>query len=181
MKQIVMLILLAWVFSNSSNADNQAAPPLRLKLTTATPVRCPGASLQVRAGLINESNGTIAIDVKYFWRRVSFNFFRSESSQTNPDGSGTGSNTGGYLTKVGDGGPDYEGEYIVLGPGESYKASRTIKLDDEFFNSLASYTMKVSYGQFLDRSFEGVAVWKGSVESNSLNFKLVRCKGQKKR
>jgi hypothetical protein len=179
MKLIIICVLLSLFVWNGSNANNQAAPPLRLKLTTTTPALCFGASLKVEAELVNESKEKVAIDVKTIWHQVSFKLFRSGPSRTNPDGGGSGRNTGGSKTIVGDTGPNYEGEYLILSPGESYKASRTIKLDDEFFNSPGTYSMKVSYGQFLDKSLEGITVWKGSVESNILNFKVTSCKNKK--
>lgn len=181
MKRIIMCALLSLLFWNGSNANDHAAPPLRLKLTITIPTPCFGASLKVQSELVNESKERVAIDTKTIWHQVSFNFFRSGLSRTNPDGSGSGRNTGGSKTIVGDAGPNYEGEYFVLSPGQSYKATRIIKLDDEFFSSPGVYSMKVSYGQFLDMSFEGITVWKGSVESNDLNFKVKSCKSKKVR
>lgn len=179
MKRIGLCVLLM-AFCNSSHASQRAASPLKLNLTTRTANVCVGESLKVEAELVNASDEQIVIDVKTIWYRLAFNFFRAGSSRTNPDGSGSGTNTGGSLTRVGDAGPHYEGEYLVLSPGESYKASRNIELDDEFFKSPGSYHLKVTYGQFLDAVFQEEIVWKGTVESEELNFKIVSCRAARK-
>jgi hypothetical protein len=188
MKRMAMGVVLCLLFSSAPNVSNRAAtqtqkdvPPLRLKLATVRGGLCQGAALKVQAEIVNESNERAVIDVSAIWYRISFNYFRRGPSRTNPDGSGSGENKGGSLTKVGDPGPGYEGKNLVLGPGESYKATNTLKLGDQFFNSPGDYRMKVAYGQFLDKSFEGLSVWRGTVESNELNFKIAACKSKHRR
>lgn len=185
MKRMVIGLLLFFSLSSVPNASNRAAPqtlkelpPLKLKLITTTPAVCFGGALKLKAELVNESNERVAIDVNTVWYEVSFRFFREGPSQTNPDGSGSGRNKGGSLTQVGDPGPNYEGKYLVLGPGESYKATNTLKLDDQFFKSPGDYRMKVAYGQFLDKTSDDLSVWRGTVESNELNFKINGCKSK---
>ena len=179
--RIAISALLSLVISSGAYGHKQAAPPLTLKLSTQTATACFGRSLKVQAELVNESDEKVGVDVKTIWYQLSLNFFSVGPSRNNPDGSGSGRTSGGSLTKVRDGGPNYEGEYLILSPGESYKASRTIKLDDEFFNNVGSYRLKVTYGQFLDASFEGQPVWKGTVESKGLNLKMLNCKAARKR
>jgi hypothetical protein len=179
MKQIAMYVLLSFFFWSSSNAEGQVAPPLKLKLTTKTAAPCSGAPFKIEAELVNESKEKVAVDVKTIWHQISFTLFRRGSSHANSDGGGSGRNAGGSKTIVSDAGPNYQGGYLILSPGEVYKATRIIKLDDGFFSSPGAYNMKVSYGQFMDKSFEGIILWKDSIESNILNFKMANCKNKK--
>jgi hypothetical protein len=175
MKRIGFCVLLM-AFCSGLHASQRVASPLELKLTTRTANVCFGESLQVEAELVNASDEQIVIDVKTIWYQLAFNFFRARSSRTHPDRSGSGTNTAGSLTRVRDAGPKYEGEYAVLRPGESYKATGNIELDDDFFKSRGGYDLKVTYCQFLDAVFQEHTVWKGTVESEELNFKIVSCR-----
>jgi hypothetical protein len=170
-----MCVLLALLFWSGSKAHGQDSRQLRLKLTNAIPTICFGSTLKVRAELINASDEKVAVDVKTIWYQTYFAYSRSGPIRTNPDGTATGHNTGGSKTLVGDAGPNYEGEYLVLRPGGSYKSDRAIKLSDDFFNHPGDYDMKVTYGQFQDKSVEGSPVLKGTVESNLLQFKVINC------
>ncbi len=179
MKRIAMGVLLSLLFCNGSNANREPALALRLELTTTTSALCFLGPLKVQATLVNKSNEKVAVDVKSIWYQISFNFFRGGLSQTNRDGSGSGRNSGGSLTKVGNSGPNYEGAYLILNPGESYTENRTIRLDDKLFRNPGDYKMKVTYGQFLDKSFENITVWKGSIGSNDLRVKVADCRKTK--
>lgn len=175
MKRAALCALLMLLFWNGSEARGQGRQQLRLRLTTVTPTVCFGSTLKVRAELLNESGESVAIDANTIWYQIHFNYFRGGRIQPNPDGTATGRNTGGSKTMVGDPGPDYEGAYLVLRPGGSYRAERAIKLTDDFFNNPGGYGMTVTYGQFQDKSVEGVRVLKGAVVSNPIKFKVGNC------
>lgn len=178
MTPIGLCILLLGLF-NSSHASEQAVSPLKLNITVRTANVCLGGPVKVEAEIVNASDKEVVIDVKTIWYKLAFSFFRAGISRTNADGSGSGTNTGGSLTIVGDGGPQYEGEYLVLRPHVTYRASRNIALDDEFFKNPGNYRLKITYGQFLNAVFQEHPVWKGTVESAELNLKIITCRARK--
>jgi hypothetical protein len=177
---ITLLSLLTWNGSNGSNPSSpqveKAPPPFRLKLTIQSTKVCLGEPIKVQVELINVSDKEEVVDVKNVWYRMSFSYFRNGQDRINPDGSGSGTDTIGSLTRVGDPGPNYKGQYITLHPGQSHKEARSIKLGEDFFKQSGAYTVTVAYGQFQDDSLEGIKVWRGTVESDALKFKVVTCK-----
>jgi hypothetical protein len=172
MKQILLIALFLFFGQAGTKAEGpvlsqttNSTSPLSLALTTSTARLCAGTPLLVQADLTNDSKDKIVIDLKGLWYQISFRAFRSSGNRSSARS----------RTSLGDGGPRYEGNYLVLDPGESYKASQTFKLDDEFFNDAGSFEISVTYGQFLSTAFGGVPVWRGSVNSDEMGFKIVRC------
>lgn len=83
---------------------------------------------------------------------------------------------GNYRTQIGDAGAYYKGNYIILKPKESYKTTRNISLDDEYFSSVGKYEMSVRYGQFLTAKHKEKDVWRGTVPSNTITFTINNCR-----
>jgi hypothetical protein len=71
--------------------------------------------------------------------------------------------------------PDSVGTYIVLAKGESVRKTLTISLQDDFFKDGIAYTLNLRYGQFHDRVVYGQKIFRGSVVSNKVAFKINDC------
>jgi hypothetical protein len=172
MTEATTWILFAFLFlcvptslSQITQVYKDSASPFTLKLKIENPARCRVSNLRVQAEIINESNEKAVIDVKSLWHRLSFTKIRKTAKDRSFSS----------LMKVGDNGLSHDGDYLVLNPGESHKENHIIKLDDDFFKDQGLYEVEVSYGQFLEKSFEGIKVWIGSVKSNTKTFKIRDC------
>lgn len=157
------------------NAQADKKPVLRYKLTSRIKSVCYGGQLDVRSELKNISGQDVVIDEKGIWYRSSYSYSRKRPVERNVDGSASFPFDGGVQSTIGDPGPDYQGVYTILKPGQSYKSSRSVKVDSEFFNKPGEFKMKFAYGQFQDATLVDQAVWRGTVESNELKFRVRDC------
>lgn len=111
----------------------------------------------VKAKLQNTSNDNVVIDKNALYYGLAF-----------------GVKYGSFLSQ-GEAGTGYEGNYLILAPGQTYSEYQTVKLpSNDFFNRDTEYKVTRIYGQFQDKSFQGLKVWHGSVESNELTFRLIK-------
>lgn len=149
--------------------DPEQPEPLTLKVSTRTPERCRSASITVEAELTNTSEESLAIDPRFVWYQISFLTFRDEKERY----------SGGSRTLWSDPGPSDEGKYLVLKPGESFRDRRDLSLMDKFFQAPGKYTLQLTYAQFRELTIDGARLFNGSVRSNEIEFKIIKCRGKK--
>jgi hypothetical protein len=121
-------------------------------------------SLAVKIRLKNTSKRNVIIDKKAVRYEVIF----EKKGEHLPDG-GVGPSVARVITVH----PSlyYRGDFILLRPGDVYETHRTLYFDDNFFEESREFTLSLTYGFFLDEIVDGVAVWKGTITSNQINFK----------
>jgi len=137
-------------------------------ITMTSTTACLGSKTTIEGELINVGNERVAIDRRMLWYKSHFG-----SSSLTP--------SGGEITSmetIGDPGPEAAGQdvYLVLDPGQSYKASSDFTLKKKFFRRPGRYTVRLTYGQFHEGSVHDVALFNGVVTSNQLTFDLAVCK-----
>lgn len=153
-------------------------PPVRATTTqasgsplvfkTETPGKaCSQSCLAIEANLTNASSEAVAIDTFGLRYQIEIRKFTSLP-------------TGGsvqVMTKRGDYGPGQynDSTYRVLKAGETYSTTLNLPLTDKFFRGKGSYKIQFTYGQFREYAYQGVKLFKGTVESNELDFSVVAC------
>jgi len=152
MKTIAFTILVVcglWVGSVIAQQDSET--PLQLRLLSAKASKTKMYA-EIQAKIINVSHSAIVVDETLVFYQLHFR---------------KGDDT---LTKLGDVGPGYAGRYVVLEPGESFIAKRSIDLSDKFFCSDSEYGLLIKYGQFIQTSYANIEIWRGVVQSNEIIF-----------
>ena len=109
--------------------------------------------ITIVAKLINTSDKKIVIDKNLLWYMVSFK------------------RDGEFKTKVGDFGQGYKGDYLTLLPKQQFGNSRCFEISEKFFIEPGQIKLSTKYGQFIDAIYEDLVVWKGTIDSNEINFK----------
>ncbi|MEZ5306102.1 MAG: hypothetical protein R2684_03035 [Pyrinomonadaceae bacterium] len=143
-------------------SQSNGSPPLGVKIALIKAKNSPRV-LTIKAEITNISKEKIIIDKNSIGYATSFY-------------SGNGS-----LLLQNEISSAYEGNYLVLSPNESYEEVMKIELTDDFFADEKEYRMSIYYGQFLERSYEDLVIWRGTVESNQILFclrnkKIRKCK-----
>lgn len=144
------------------------ASPLVFRIAVK-PKNCRGSSLTVDAELINQGSESVAIDRRMSWYRSMFKYSTIASD---------GRIKGEIKTSNGDFGEAARdgSDYLILQPGQSYKASRSFSIEDEFFNSAETFSVQMTYGQFFEASTNQIPLFIGTVKSNEVEFKVTNCK-----
>jgi hypothetical protein len=138
-----------------------------LVFKTEIPVNkvCSQSCVTIEASLTNTSSEDVAIDTVGLRCQMEIRKFTSLP-------------TGGsvqVMTKRGDCGPGQYNDitYRVLKAGETYRTTLNLPLEDKFFHGKGSYKITFTYGQFREYVFQSVKLFKGTVESNSMDFSVV--------
>jgi hypothetical protein len=121
--------------------------------------------LEVKLKIKNNGKSSIVIDKKMLLYSTEFR----QLPKNLPDGGISDS-----MAKVTTGDPahPYEGDYIRLRVNESFVITRTFNLNKPFFEVDREFRYSATYGQFMDIDFQGEKVWKGTIQSHELNFRL---------
>jgi hypothetical protein len=140
----------------------QATNPLVFKTEIRKDKDCTQPCLVVEASLTNTSSEALAIDTVGLQYLIEIRKFISLPSGGSEE----------VMTKRGDYGPDQynENTYRVLKAGDTYRTTINLPLTDKFFQRKGAYEIKFTYGQFRDYSFDGVKLFKGTIESSQLEF-----------
>jgi len=159
---ICAVMMLVASSSLASTTSMQAGNPLVFKTEIRKDKDCTQPCLVVEASLTNTSSEAIAIDTVGLQYLIEIRKFTSL-----PNG---GSEE--MMSKLGDYGPDQynENTYRVLKAGDTYRTTINLPLTDKFFQRKGAYEIKFTYGQFRDYSFDGVKLFKGTIESSQLEF-----------
>lgn len=141
---------------------------LSFHITTASTTVRLGAKLTIEGELINTGSERLAIDTRMLWYKSHFSSSRIKSN-------------GGEIASmetIGDPGTEAPGldVYLILDPGQSYKASTNFTLKNKFFRKPGRYTVRLTYGQFHEGSTGDVKLFSGAVSSNQISFDLTLCK-----
>jgi len=168
---IAVTSLLLGGFSNDARATipQSTTSPLVFRIELKPKIPCRGSSLIVNAELINRGNESVAIDRRLVWYRSTFKYSTFGSDGRIKGEIKTANGEFGEAAKDGS-------DYLILQPGQSYKASRSFKLDDEFFNSAKVFSVQMTYGQFSKTSTDQLPLFIGTVGSNEVEFKVSNCK-----
>jgi hypothetical protein len=167
MKPIVIGVLtcLLSFAANAPLAVRYDEDSMTLNLRVAPARVCSSGMIKISLELRNNSNQPVVIDRTALLHRVTFYYVASP-----------GSNAGSSFTEIGDSGGYHRASYFVLRPTKSYKATKTLKLTNQFFNKPGRYDVKVGYGQFVQDSFNGLSVWRGAINSNESSFDIAKCR-----
>ena len=65
-----------------------------------------------------------------------------------------------------------EPEYEILLPGQSANKRFKFKLAGDFFEPAKTFKLLLAYRQFKNASYKNLTVWKGTLESNEIIFKI---------
>ena len=188
MARICLLVLLSISFVLTGTLTSQPAQAdkrpgertdrkgLRLVLINKAKKSCSSTSVNLEARLTNTSKKKIVIDKKSLWYSISIEVLKSETVN-GADGTELGGGRDFSVKTILS--PHYlrnTPDYIVLRPGQSFK--------DE--NSLVTANYKVgdrvriqtTYGQFKAGNFQDVVVFRGTIESNTVQFRVTDCDGK---
>ena len=148
-----------------------SASPLVFKTKTAGNKACLQSCLTIEASMTNTSSESIAIDTVGLRYAIEFRRYTSL-----PNGGSVQ-----VMTKRGDYGPGQynESTYQILKTGETYSTTLNLPLTERFFRVKGTYKIKFTYGQFRQYAFQSIRLFKGTVESNGSEFKIVRCSFKK--
>lgn len=106
----------------------------------------------VKVKITNHSSRRITIDKNFVGSRQSFY------------------TDNGYFIASREVGATYTGSYLSLNPGQAYRDTRVIELEDEFFRTDGRFRLKLHYHYFLAADLENSVVWRGQSDSNLLTF-----------
>lgn len=164
MKFKVVGCLLLLLMYGQVIAQNNTNCPFEYKLSLRKFNR-EAKTLTVNLSLKNISDKSVVIDKNSLSYKLMFQKVGIELD----DGGVSG---GDVLTTTGHHGNEYEGNYLILSPGNSYSRTRIFNLDEKFFDEKRTFILSIVYGQFSDVQFENLDVWEGTVKSNELIFVL---------
>ena len=154
MKSVILSIILNLFLMPCFAQEQIEKSPISLKISVVKTLK-PKQSFLVKAQLTNISNENLIIDKNSLHYALEF-----------------GRENGSFSSR-GEAGTGYQGNYLILAPNQTYTENQTIKLtQDEFFKRDGKYTMERVYGQFMEKTYQGLKVWRGWVRSNALNFHL---------
>lgn len=130
----------------------------------------------IRLNLVfqNISNQPVAIDKKSVRYQVTYIKHGMKQGGGRRRGTGVGPSIAEVITAH----PAtdvYKGDFIVLPPKSFYRTTETLyftRSKDNFIEDGYVYTVSLTYGFFFSEKVNGIDVWRGIVESNSLSFKL---------
>lgn len=164
---VIALIAPAFGEAQSKSGLKQGDSPLIFRIELPEKTRCKDSCLTVRAVVVNVGDKKLAIDTNGLKYQIALDKFRQKR-----DGAAMQSKT-----TTGDYGPTPYDEttYKILLPGELYKTTISISFSDEFFSENGPYTVSVTYGQFREYTFQGAALFKGTVQSNKVDFSIQSC------
>lgn len=174
---VLFVLLLFPLCYAQKTKENNSPILLKLELRIDQKNLCVGKTFVIVARLTNISSKIMTIDERPVWRYVVERAFDRSSV--------TGNSEFAKLLKVpeikattGDGFSDEKlpKKYLKrLKPGKFYEDTQKIRARDDFFRTAGRYSITTSYGQFADWLKEGVDVFKGTVDSNELEFTLSDC------
>lgn len=166
---LALLILSGGVRTTFCQQENVTVPLRYQILSPAKPI-CAGSGLSVHAILTNVSHEDIAIDRWSLTYQVLFVPIENTPIATNrlqlePP----------HVSSTGDTGMDYEGKFIVLKPGKSYRKKLRFSLSQDIFRRPGTFRLNVNYGQFSRDSYKGVRAYRDSVAANEVTFQIRSC------
>ena len=174
----MLFTLLLFPLCFAQKTDKNSSPvPLKLELRIDQKELCVGKTFEVVARLTNISSKNVIIDNRLVWRYITETAFDRSSVKGDSEFAKL-LKVPSMRTGMGDNFPDEKlpKEYLkTLKPNEFYEVTQKIRADEDFFRTAGRYSIKSGYGQFADWSKEGVYLFKGSVDSNELEFKLCEC------
>jgi hypothetical protein len=123
---------------------------------------CKEKTIAISITIKNKSGNDVIIDKKGPFYRVDVKKYgeRVENRVTTD---------GEILEIIGDG---HDAKYFQLPPKGTFTDRRVLPLDSKFFENGRRYGLTLTYGQFLTAEYRSLRVWKGTVESNVLEFRL---------
>ncbi|HEX8735632.1 MAG TPA: hypothetical protein VF721_09935 [Pyrinomonadaceae bacterium] len=169
------------LFASLAFGQTDENPPLKLTISLEKDTFCLNEMIKVKAEMQNVTSDKIAIDKNSIWYSHSSQYItfpkserQIEANKKNRRGRGFGSASMRSSTSIGDDGPGYVGDYLILDANQKFEDASSFdgKLN---FAETATYTFYIRYGQFGRDSFEGIKVWRGVVRSNKVTFKIVAC------
>jgi len=143
------------------DARDDEPASLRYRVVISEPIVCTGAGINLELALQNVSDHRLLIDPAGLTYQITIS---GESSGS--------SSVGDPITSL------KATKYIALIPGESYRKSIFYPRNKgELFSHEGLYTLRITYGQFALPSPKIANLFRGTVESNSVLFKIKECSG----
>lgn len=154
--------------AQSTIRDKQMPETLAITISVPPLIRsCSHPYVSIKAEITNIGSEDVAIDKVGLRYRLSLR----KSRASREGGSSRES------TIQGDYGPlkPNEDSYVVLKPGQSYKAKIQLPLEPDFFDDAGEYKLILTYGQFRDYMYFGVPLVQGTVSSQESAFQIGFC------
>lgn len=142
--------------SGGAAAETQ---PLHYKIAVSKTTVCPHEAISLELELQNTSGHKVLIDQSGLVYSVSIS----------RNGGGMGS-TGDRMGRI------TTGQLVSLEAGKSFKRTVPYPLQGDFFSVVGSYRIHVSYGQFSEPSSKLPELFRGVVESNTVEFQIKNCR-----
>jgi hypothetical protein len=133
--------------------------PLRYRVILSEPVVCTDTAITLELEVENSSNRQILIDPRGLLYQVTIS------------GDASGSSSVGDLMDN-----PKSTDYVALGPHESYRKTVNYPLVKvALFSREGLYSLRLTYGQFAVPSPKSLNLFRGSVKSNVVLFRLKAC------
>lgn len=167
-KMFILLGLLLLSLKVETKAQTTLNAPLSLRIEAKVlSAPCAKRVLDIKATITNTSKQEIVIDINSIPYHYSLTYIDAMGK-----GGGEYSASGGGSS----GGGKYTGNYLILKPKKSYNSKQIIEEQSSFkIDRDVKFYVSVQYEQLLKDSFKGIEVWKGTVQSNSSEFKFKPC------
>jgi hypothetical protein len=147
-----------------SHGVKESPEPVRIKISASDEKSCSGSCLLLQVRVDNTGDHPVAFDPAAIGYRISFHKLRFHSR-------GGSSESISRQSDV----PTGEHRYRVLMPSDSYKIGIELPLRGRFFRDPGHYSVKVTYGQFVEHQYRDTSALYGAVDSNDLQFEISRC------
>lgn len=153
----------------SSKQKEARMEPLALEIFLDPSEHCIHSVILVKARLTNKSDRPVAVDARLLWSHINLRYTITEAR---------GDLEGGSRISTGDPGPDDQGDFRILEPGQSLEDSTSYHTSDPIFRSAGVYTLNTTYTQFRAGFFCEVPAFIGSITSNTVEFHVQECKDE---
>lgn len=148
------------------NRSQNQVQSLNLRVITKIYSICYGEDLSIEMELKNKSKNKIAINSESLWSFITFRAYKPSKFSVN--GARVLVLPPPMLSHPKD-------DFVILKPGEIYKSTKVVSLDDQFFKEESEVEFDVSYQQLEERDIGGISLWIGLTTSNKLKLQIKSC------
>jgi hypothetical protein len=166
MYRTYFLIFLAFSSVWPVFAQGHIKLPIKLEIYVQSNNRCQEGKLVLYGRLKNVSKRSVIVDRNLMW--IGLSASKSIYHDNRYDFS--------RLIIIRDMGPEYNPDFVILKPKETTILFSIVSLTDDFFATSGKYSFQARYLQVRDLEYRGIKVWKGDLNSNSLEIDPSYCR-----
>lgn len=169
-KQIFLVCLLISIFGSTAAYPQQRSRSvakndieIELKIESGNPSICFKSNLALRVSIINKSKKRFAFNLDNLWKEVALAEIRPFPEPTH------------NISIRYDKSTHQPDAMLILAPNESNTVRKEIKITGDAEGKSGKYRLFVAYTQNLNKEWKDVKLWKGRIESDSIEVEMKKC------